>query len=641
MAVPEDDEVLVKAQYRALSRQVPMMYVVLLLSSWIVSLTHIQDAPIWLTVLVPGIFSALAGLRIWRWWRDRGLEITAHQAVTALRGTNLTAFGLALAFSVWGIALFQYGDAYQQSHVAFYMAVTSIFCICSLTHMRSAALIVAAVVMGIFVPFFALGGNKVLVSFALNMSCVSVGLIIMLMINYRNFVQMLRAQWRSDSLGSDNLRLANHDSLTALPNRRAFFNELTLRVEASKADGNRFALGVLDLDGFKPVNDIYGHSSGDRLLVLVGQRLTAILDPDRFMLARIGGDEFAFLTTATTDLDDVEADADKICEALRAPFHLQEAEVLISGSMGLALSGPDAEANTLFDQADFALYAGKQMRRGLSTLFSDALDAQMRREARIEKALRSPDIQNEISLVFQPIIDVRDMRVNSFEALARWNSPELGEISPNEFVPIAERSGVVQSLTVPLLTKALEAAQSWPAPVRLAFNLSPMDFSSAQHVGALIETIANGGFEPANIDLEITESSFAFDFEQLQRSVNQLRELGCGIALDDFGTGYSSLSRLHALPFTQLKIDGSFIQDPDSIEASTKIVRSVLTLGADMGLECVVEGVETAARLSVVREIGSRLVQGYYFSQPVPLERTENILARFGRMEGAGVLRLA
>ena len=264
-------------------------------------------------------------------------------------------------------------------------------------------------------------------------------------------------------------------------------------------------------------------------------------------------------------------------------------------------------------------------------LFSADHEAQINRDSRIEQALKLADFDKELSIVFQPIVDVRSQTTVCFEALARWISPTLGRVSPAQFIPVAERAGIIGSLTRPLLRKALTAATAWSGNMRLSFNLSAYDLNSAEGTLAIVSIIHNSGFAPHRLDLEITETAFTHDFEQVSRSMDMLRLLGCGISLDDFGTGYSSLSRLHALPLTKIKIDRSFVTGLHESPTSFKIVKSMLALSRDMGLDCVIEGVETQEELAALRSLGGLMVQGYIYSPPI-LE--DQVLAYLGSAAG-------
>ena len=364
----------------------------------------------------------------------------------------------------------------------------------------------------------------------------------------------------------------------------------------------RLGVGLIDLDGFKPVNDLYGHSVGDRLLYQVGQRLTGLLDDDMH-LARLGGDEFALIITQAMSDDQLRTFGEKVCASMREPFLLVDIPIQISASLGYA---------------DYALYQSKPHRPGTVCLFSAAHRQQLNREGLTEQALRRANLNDEFHVVFQPIMELGSERTVAFEALARWQSPELGSVPPSGFIPIAERVGMVNRLTVPLLSKALETAASWPAGMRLSFNLSAHDCGSEDAAQQIVELIKHSPFDPARIDLEITETAAIQDLPQTQQAIRRLRELGCGISLDDFGTGYSSLSQIHALSLTKLKVGRTFVTHLDVDLASVKIVKSLVALCQDMQLECIVEGVETAAELAALKNLGCAWAQGYLFAKPMP-----------------------
>ena len=505
------------------------------------------------------------------------------------------------------------------------MTVAMLSCMLCLIHLRSAALIVAFTVSIPFVTFFALTGIPTLVGTAINVLLVTVAVVIVILIQYRDFTRMIASQQRAEQalkraeqLSDDNVRLANLDSLTDLPNRRAFFAHLGEMFAQARANGTRMALGVIDLDGFKPVNDLYGHAAGDRLLAAVADRLWAHCPSDDFFIARLGGDEFAYLVANAPDDGALIAQGEGIVDLLRTPFVLPDATVQISGSLGIAVYPETADsADHLFERADYALYHGKSTRRGGAILFSAEHEAQINSDFRVEQALKRADFDQELSVAFQPIVDINSQTTIGFEALARWASPTLGRVSPGQFIPVAERAGIIGALTRPLLKKALAIATNWPEGMRLSFNLSAYDLNSPQSTLAIVAIVESSQFDPRLLDLEITETAFTHDFAQVQRSIEMLRLLGCGISLDDFGTGYSSLSRLHALPLTKIKIDRSFVNGLDKDPASFKIVKSLLALSRDMGLACVIEGVETNEEMTALRDLGGQMVQGYFYSAPI------------------------
>ena len=616
MSVPRDNPELLKAQYRAFSRQLPLMYFILLTNTWALAVSHYAVAPRWLTVYCPAAFTVLCGIRVIGWWRSRSVVPTAEIAFRALTQTNRLTSVLTIAFSAWALGLCPYGDLLARAHVAFYMAITVIACIFSLMHLRPAAFTVAICANIVFIAFFGSSGNLTFMAMAVNALLVTIAMMFILQANYRDFARMVDGQTSLKALSNENFHLANLDSLTGLPNRRQFFARLDEEFEAAQAQDYRLAVGVLDLDGFKPVNDIYGHAVGDKLLMAVGQRLTEACGD--IHVARLGGDEFALIVKQLDD-EALLKQGEKICAALRKTFELTEATVQISGSVGLTVFPELAgDAIELFEQADYALYHSKRTSRGSAVLFSAKHQDEIHRNGRIEHALRVADLNNELSVVFQPIVDARTGKVIAFEALARWKSPSLGDVSPGQFVPVAERAGFINRLTRVLLEKALAATANWPDDVKLSFNLSNHDINSSEGVIRIIGIILKSGVEPSRIDFEITETAIMRDFEQASAAITTLKTFGCGISLDDFGTGYSSLSQLHALPLTKIKIDRSFVTKLHERPASYKIVKSLIALSRDMELACVIEGVETAEELAALLHLGGFEIQGYYYSRPLP-----------------------
>ncbi|QDQ88415.1 EAL domain-containing protein [Alcaligenaceae bacterium SJ-26] len=622
LSVPSDPHLLV-AQCRALSRHIPILYCLLLVNTWAITAGHIHSLPIELGVYAPLALTMICIMRLLLWWRSRNLSPTPQQARRMLVQTNWLAVLLAAAFVLWSLTLFPYGDPYMQGHVAFYMAITVIGCIFCLMHLRSAALIVALIVNTAFAIFFGISGHPSFISMTVNTVLVSAVMLILLSVYYKDFTRTVQAQHQTQALSNENFRLANMDSLTGLPNRRSFFSTLHQLHIQTCLNETRLSVGIMDLDGFKPVNDIHGHTLGDRLLNQVGQRLQAVCD-NRFFLARLGGDEFSVIISHPHDDAELLRLGEDLCAAIRVPFAIDDVQVQISASIGFA-SAPDiaADAETLFEYADYALYASKKAQRGHAILFSRQHHEEICRNALIEQALLTSDLSTELSLAFQPIVDITTGKAAGFEALARWHNPTLGNIPAGAFIPIAERTGLISQITLLLLQKALDTAQLWPAHIYLSFNLSAHDINSPTHIRRILDIIQRNDINPSRLQLEITETAMTTHFDQAKAAVDKLRQLGCGLALDDFGTGYSSLIRLHTLPLTTIKVDRSFVTHIQDNPASYKIVRSLLSLSQEMGLDCVVEGVETGAELDTLRSLGCRHVQGYLFSRPLPASQLD------------------
>ena len=621
MSVPTDHPRLLQAQYIALSRQLPLMYFVLLVNTWALAFTH-RSAPMWLTLLVPGLLTLVCGIRARMWLRTVNRLPSEAMILATLRSTNGLAGIIAAAFAGWSLALYPYGGAYAQAHVAFFMGITVIVCIFCMMHLQPAALTTAVIVNAAFVVFFASTHNTIFIATAVNIVLVSIGMLIILRYQYRDFTRLVNVQVQTERLSNENLLLANQDSLTGLPNRRQFFQTLDLAMTEALEKGAGLAVGILDLDGFKPVNDLYGHRTGDQLLVMVADRLRQVAS-DTVHVSRLGGDEFALVIKGDISREALLALGKRLCDQMHEQFELLEMPIQIGATFGIATYPTTADnATQLFEYADYALYQGKHHNPGSTCLFSASHRQQLHADGVTEQALRRASLETEFYVLFQPIMNSRSRETVAFEALARWNSPELGAVSPARFIPIAERIGMINKLTAPLLTHALQKALSWPAPIRLSFNLSAHDFATCESVNLIVEIIENSGFDPSRLDLEITETAVMKDIAQVQQAVNQFRQLGCGISLDDFGTGYSSLSQLHALALTKLKIDRSFVTGVHDNPASYKIVKSLVALSMDMSLGCVIEGVETQDELSALETLGCTLVQGYFYSPPISFEET-------------------
>ncbi|WP_220083746.1 putative bifunctional diguanylate cyclase/phosphodiesterase [Asticcacaulis taihuensis] len=615
--VPTGNAELSRAQYDAFAKQIPLLYLLLTTNTIAVATSYVNVAPFWLTVGLPAVLCLMCILRLVKWLNRSRKMPTDEMVLKQLRQTNRLAIVIAAAFTAWGLILYGYGDAYAHGHVAFYMAVTVIGCIFCLMHMRSAAIIVTLIVNVPFIIFFLLQPQTSLKAMALNLVFVSAAMIIVLLIYSRDFARLVESRSETRRLGDENFRIANLDALTGLANRRWFFAELTKQHERAQTTGAAFAIGIVDLDGFKPVNDTYGHMTGDRVLTEAAQRLKEACGDD-IILARLGGDEFGFIVSGNPTRDELRWLGAAISDVIRLPYAVGSSQALLGSSIGVAgypQSANDPQA--LFERADYALYHAKRHQRGQMVIFSTEHEEQIRSHSVIEQALQNADLDAELSMVFQPIVDITTGRVRAFEALARWQSPTLGNVSPDRFIPVAERAGHVRGVTKTLLKKALAALAQWPADIRMSFNLSAHDLSDSETVVQIIAIINRSRVDPKRIDFEITETAVAHDFKQAVAAVQTLKALGAGISLDDFGTGYSSLSHVHRLPLDKIKVDRSFITDIGSNPVSLKIVKSLTALCADMGLDCIIEGVETAAQLATLRDLGCRMVQGYYFAQPM------------------------
>ena len=514
LSVPVDDPELARSQLAAFAKQIPLLYGILLLNALSLAATHATTAPVLLTVLVPSLLCILCVVRIRFWLRHGALPVTPEQAIQRLRRTVRHAVVLSIGFTTWSLSLYPYGDAFAQCHVAFYMSITVISCIFCLMHLRSAALIVTGIVIVPFTVFFCWTGNVVLVAIALNLLPVTFGMIYILLRNYDDFAalivskrQLQHKQLETQRLSDENFRLANLDTLTGLPNRRRFMTELELVLTGPDRDGLHYAMGIVDLDGFKAVNDAYGHAAGDRLLAEVGRRLQSLASP-AIVLARLGGDEFGILLVGGAACLDLPGFGSRLCALLREPYRVPDHITGVTGSVGLvAFTNEGVTSGHLLEQADYALYHAKKHRLGEAVIFSQDHEKIIREQSRFEHALRRADLDQEMRLAFQPIVDAASSRTIAYEALGRWSSPTLGQVGPDVFIPMAERAGLIGRLTRVLLTRTLAIAATWPEQARVAFNLSAQDLNSSDTIAAVRQIVIDSGIAPGRIDFEITETA--------------------------------------------------------------------------------------------------------------------------------------
>ncbi|MHC2623821.1 diguanylate cyclase (GGDEF)-like protein/PAS domain S-box-containing protein [Bradyrhizobium huanghuaihaiense] len=420
--------------------------------------------------------------------------------------------------------------------------------------------------------------------------------------------------------------MAHYDALTDLPNRVLMRSHLERRV-AELAEGRPFAILYIDVDEFKGVNDSLGHEVGDELLRQVASRLRACVSGND-LVARLGGDEFAIVKAGTNDQAELTRLADTILSALRAPVSCKGQEVLTDASIGVAIAPEHGDnLDDLLKRADLAMYAAKSEGRGTFRIFVPEYDAKARQRRQLELDLRQALARGEFEVHYQPLVDLAANVVTGCEALLRWRHPERGMVSPADFIPVAEDTGLIGEIGEWVLKQACNEAASWPGNIHIAVNVSPVQFRSRSLALKVAAALADSGLAPGRLELEITETVLIRDDEEALTILQQLRELGVRIALDDFGTGYSSLSYLHRFPFDKIKIDRSFISDIGEPEDSSPIVQAVVHMAAARHMATTAEGVETEAQREVLRQLGCSQMQGWLFSPAVPAAKLKQLLS--------------
>lgn len=410
--------------------------------------------------------------------------------------------------------------------------------------------------------------------------------------------------------------LARHDALTDLPNRIEFLDQMA-KAEAALNRGEIAAVLYIDLDHFKAVNDTLGHAVGDEVIKQASARLWgATRETD--VLARLGGDEFALLLRPIDGADSAARVADRIIRSISAPMLIGGQHIEIGASIGIAVGpGDGVKTDTLVKNADLALYKAKSEGRSTYHFFEAGMDADLQQRRTIEAGLRLALQRDELRLVYQPLLGLQQNRVICVEALLRWDHEDR-TVSPAEFIPIAEETGLIVPIGEWVLREATKTAAKWPGDVRVAVNLSPMQFKTRDLVGLVKSALADAHLPASRLELEITESLLLADNEATLNVLHELRAMGVRISMDDFGTGYSSLSYLRSFPFDKIKIDRSFMRDLTDRKDSQAIMEAVIGLGRSLGMSTTAEGVETEEQLAMVRAQGATEIQGFLFSPPLP-----------------------
>ncbi len=415
---------------------------------------------------------------------------------------------------------------------------------------------------------------------------------------------------------------ATHDSLTGLPNRALFIDRLQQACVAAKRDSALFAVLILDMDRFKDVNDTLGHHTGDRLLKQVALRLSGVLR-ESDTLARIGGDEFGFILPKLRDKHDADKIAQKIKKSLTVTFVLEDLSYEVQASIGATFfpeHGKDSD--TLIQKADVAMYAAKHNKLGYA-LYSKEFDKHSPRRLTLMGELRQAIGSGELTLLFQPKVTSTNGRLHAVEALVRWNHPIHGILPPNEFIPLAERTGLIEELTIWVLKSALRQGAIWHDQglgIGIAVNISALSLLNPEFPEVLTGLLSAFRFPAESLFMEITETSIMVDPERSLAILDRIHRQGVKLSIDDFGTGYSSLAYLKKLPVSELKIDKSFVTDMLVNESDATIVNATIQLAHNLGLQVVAEGVEDQETYTTLRSMGCNLQQGYFISQPVNAE---------------------
>ncbi|WP_373414665.1 EAL domain-containing protein [Ensifer aridi] len=422
---------------------------------------------------------------------------------------------------------------------------------------------------------------------------------------------------RTDS--QEKLRhMAAHDALTGLPNRPNFTSHLSRLVQEAGGHDRKFAVIGVDLNRFKEINDTLGHSAGDEALRIISRRMAQCLRDDEFV-ARLGGDEFAAVTKCASR-SEVSAFSNRLAEIFNRPIRIGSMEVSVGASMGAAIWPDDAlELDELVNNADLAMYHAKHAFLDGLCFYDAGIGALVRKRRQLAEALRHALEHDELDVHYQAQMSLSTGKVQGYEALLRWTHPQLGPISPSEFIPVAEENGLIGSLGVWVLRRACMDAAAWDPPCRVAVNVSAVQFMDASLPRLVHEVLLETGLPPQRLELELTETALIKDKARSLHIIRQIKALGVGLALDDFGSGYSSLETLRSFPFDKIKLDRGFVDGIEQDRQSKAIVRAVLALGKSLDIPVLAEGIETDEQMSVLRLEGCDEGQGYLLGRPTPV----------------------
>jgi diguanylate cyclase (GGDEF)-like protein len=630
---------LLEERYQALLRQIPLLYIVALanyLGLHLATGGQIDSFYSPSTLLV-----GLVIVRLVHWLRARNRVLTPEEIVRELRKTWAYALIVSMGFCTWALWLIDGANPDYDGHVILFGTLAGVGCAYGLSSFPGAARVpLLCLALPIAVRLFfsddiAHKGMGIAI-------CVVILLILRLLgIHNQAFRELVesrtaislereRAQRAERLAKAEKAKarlIADTDPLTGLANRRAFLRALGRRAGGLARSGGGFALAMVDLDGFKPINDTFGHATGDRVLEGIGERLARAAG-EGALIARTGGDEFALLLPRVRSVAGATSAGAAVCAALQEPFVVDGREFRISGCCGVTLlKRDDCDVQEALIRADTALYRAKEGGRSGIAVFTREMHEIHRRRILVEKALRLPETLDRIGLVFQPITDLATGELKALEALARWHDEILGRIPPDQFIPIAEQINVIEPISDRLLALAAAEAARWAAAVRLSFNVSAVQLCTTGSASRILAVIERAGLDPCRLQVEVTETALLADFEVARDNLHALRGAGARIVLDDFGAGHASISYLREMQFDGVKLDGALIASVVDSLRSRRLLKGVLDLCEALGLPSVAEHIETEEQLRLLRELGCREGQGYLLSPPLHAEAAAALAA--------------
>jgi diguanylate cyclase (GGDEF)-like protein len=635
---------LIEERYWSLRKQVPIVYLLGFVNLSAMELAATRTLSV--GVNLPTFIAVCGLIRMFQWfWPNK--EVTHRAMVRQMNQTIWFATAVCLAVCARCIHLLEVGDDASRMAVLLFGGLTAIGVSYGLTAYPTASRIPLILII-VPISIVALLSDDVHFAGAAFGLVVVAALTMRLMnAHSRHFSDVIRSRSRiareqelAERAHREAVVAATTDFLTGLPNRRAFVAALDMAAE----DGDRpsFAIALLDLDRFKAVNDTFGHAVGDDFLREVASRLVRTVG-DRGLVARLGGDEFGILLPKVSSPREARSIGRDILQGVNGPALIQGRPLIVSACCGLAISRRRGEKSPsrIMADADLALYQAKDTPSDGLAVFEDRMDAPRRRRMQIEGALLGPRMRADLTVVFQPIFDLKSGAVIAYEALARWTDPNLGPVPPSEFVPIAEQLHLIGDINKHLMALAFERAREWPAEIKLSFNLSAIQLCSAGTARAVLSALRSARLAPGRLQVEVTETALLADFERARENLAELRNAGATIVLDDFGAGYASIAYLREIRFDQIKLDGGIVTAAQHGLDGRLLLGAVIGLCEILGVSTIAEHIESEELLKLVIALGCTGAQGYWLMPPVPPEQLQSPPAAKWILSGEGQSRSA
>lgn len=621
-----------RAYGHSLSHRLPLLYLVVVFDAWLMAFRFWAVAPHWLALFGPVILGNFALWRALYWMPGKVSRRSLGRLRRDLKVMSWVGAVSGFMFALWVMVLYPLGDRSAQSFVHYIVAVTLFSGILGLGHSPMTALRIAIATTIPTTGQVLFSGHPNAVPVVLVQIIVTFILLLITNGHHRDFVrlelsrqQLVRREREAAQMAQHNLLQATIDPLTGALNRRAVLARLEEELTAGGRGAEPAWLALLDLDGFKHINDTYGHAAGDAVLAAVAARLAALERVRCY--GRLGGDEFAAILDPALSEEAVRSLADALSDSLRAPVFHAGAILRLSGSIGVhRIVGRNA--SDCLERADAALYKAKEQSDGTVVVFSPDDEVALQDRAAITRQFNDSDLEQRLKLVYQPIIDVESGRTTGFEAFVRWSPDGQRWLAPGQFMSLAEATGRTGELTRMVMSRALAECRAWEDGRTLSINLAPRDVMRAGTADALARIAEDAGAPPHSIILEVTERALLDDPRRAEDQLRAFRARGFRIALDDFGAGWSSLSQVHRLPLDMIKIDQELSRALVSDPGARTLVSTIISLSWQLGIDCTIEGVEEEAQAATARALGIRLMQGYYFGRPDEAEQVLSNLAR-------------